>query len=174
MSRLVPMLLSAWLGAGILFSAVVAPAAFAVLPSRTLAGTLVGRVLPVRFISGIIVAAVSRLVDRGAAVTRPRVRRLALGVVMVACGVAQFGIGPRIERTRAQIQGPIEQLSRDDPRRVAFGRLHALSVGWLGLAMLGAVTTVLLSALSPRTNRTLASGRSSHSPGGSLDSAAVR
>jgi len=49
-------LLSAWLGAGVLFATVVAPAAFAVLPSRALAGALVGRVLPVIFVSGIVAA----------------------------------------------------------------------------------------------------------------------
>jgi hypothetical protein len=48
----VVLLLAAWLGAGMLLAAVVAPAAFAVLPSRTLAGALVGRVLPTVFIAG--------------------------------------------------------------------------------------------------------------------------
>ena len=46
------LLLSALLGAGILFASVVAPAAFAALPSRSLAGALVGRVLPVVFVAG--------------------------------------------------------------------------------------------------------------------------
>ena len=57
MSRagVVALLLAAWLGAGVLFAAVVAPAAFAVLPSRNLAGALVGRVLPVVLIAGVVV-----------------------------------------------------------------------------------------------------------------------
>src|SRR4029453_4191577 len=61
----VTVLLSAWLGPPVLLAPVVAPAAFAVLPSRTLAGALVGRVLPVVFIAGLIVALASLWLDRG-------------------------------------------------------------------------------------------------------------
>ena len=146
MNRVSPiaMLLAAWLGAGTLFAAVVAPAAFAVLPSRTLAGALVGRVLPVLFAAGIIIALVSLWLDRSSAERPARVRRFALVLIAASCAVAQFGVGPRIERVRRQIGGPIEQLSPDDARRVAFGRLHAASVGWLGLAMVAAATTLVL------------------------------
>ena len=132
-------LLSAWLGAGVLFATVVAPAAFAVLPSRELAGALVGRVLPVIFISGIIVAVAGLLLDRSGAGRLPRVRRGALVAVEL--------------RNRREIAGPIEQLAPRDPRRVAFGQLHAISVGWLGLAMLGAATTVMLASMAPRPRR---------------------
>ena len=145
------LLLSAWLGAATLFSAVVAPAAFDALPSRTLAGALVGRVLPVIFIAGIVVAVVSLVLDRGRGGRSPRVRRTALIVMALACGAAQFGVAPRIERVRGQIDGPIEQLAEGDPRRVAFGRLHAISVVWLGLAMLGAATTVVLASVAPKS-----------------------
>lgn len=145
------LLLSAWLGAATLFTAVVAPAAFAALPSRTLAGALVGRVLPVVFIAGIVAAVVSLVLDRGRRGRSPRVRRIALIVTALACGAAQFGVAPRIEHVRRQIDGPIEQLAEGDPRRVAFGRLHAISVAWLGLAMLGAATTVVLASIAPKS-----------------------
>ena len=145
-----PLLLSAWLGAATLFSAVVAPAAFAALPSRTLAGALVGRVLPVVFIAGIVVAAISLGLDRAQRGRMPRVRRIALIVVAIACGAAQFYVAPRIESVRQEINGPIEQLAPSDARRVTFGRLHAVSVGWLGLAMMAATTALVLASLSPR------------------------
>lgn len=143
--------LAAWLGAGLLFAAVVAPAAFAVLPSRSLAGALVGRVLPVIFVAGIVVALTGLLLDRSDTGRLPGVRRAALVAVAVACAVAQFGVGPRIERIRQEITGPIEQLPPGDPRRAAFGRLHAASVAWLGLAMLAAATTVVLVSLPARS-----------------------
>ena len=145
-----PLLLSAWLGAATLFSAVVAPAAFAALPSRTLAGALVGRVLPVVFIAGIVVAAISLGLDRAQRGRMPRVRRIALIVVAIACGAAQFYVAPRIESVRQEINGPIEQIAPSDARRVTFGRLHAVSVGWLGLAMMAATTALVLASLSPR------------------------
>lgn len=149
MSRagLVSILLSAWLGAAVLLATVVAPAAFAVLPSRTLAGALVGRVLPVVFIAGLIVALASLWLDSGDRGRAIRVRRAMLVVAAVSCAAAQFAVGPRIERVRKEIAGPVEHLSPDDPRRIAFGRLHAASVVWLGLAMVAAVTTLVLVSL---------------------------
>jgi hypothetical protein len=145
-----PLLLSAWLGAAPLFSAVVAPAAFAALPSRTLAGELVGRVLPVVFIAGIVVAAISLGLDRTRRGRMPGVRRVALVVIAIACGAAQFYVGPRIERVRQEIDGPVEQLTPTDARRVTFGRLHAISVGWLGLAMIAATTALVLASIPPK------------------------
>lgn len=149
MSRagVVSILLSAWLGAAVLVTTVVAPAAFAVLPSRTLAGALVGRVLPVLFIAGLVVALASLSLDSGDHGRAIRVRRAMLIVAAVSCAAAQFAVAPRIERVRKEIAGPVEQLSPDDPRRIAFGRLHAASVAWLGVAMVADVTTLILVSL---------------------------
>jgi hypothetical protein len=133
-----------------LFSAVVAPAAFAALPSRTLAGAVVGRVLPVVFIAGIAVAVISLGLDRAPRGRLPGVRRVALIVIALACGAAQFYVGPRIESVRREIDGPIEQLAPSDARRLSFGRLHAVSVGWLGLAMIAAATALVLASIPPK------------------------
>jgi hypothetical protein len=143
----VTILLSAWLGAAVLVTTVVAPAAFALLPSRTLAGALVGRVLPVLFIAGLVVALASLSLDSGDHGRAIRVRRAMLIVAAVSCAAAQFAVAPRIERVRKEIVGPVEQLSTDDPRRIAFGRLHAASVAWLGVAMVADVTTLILVSL---------------------------
>ena len=143
--------LAAWLGAAILFAAAVAPAAFAVLPSRTLAGALVGRVLPLIFYVGIVVGVVVVALDWGGAGSRAR---LVAGLVMiVSSAIAQFAVGARIDRVRRAIPGSIEALAPDDPRRIAFGRLHAMSVGWLALAMVAAAVALVLAAraLTPRS-----------------------
>ena len=102
MSRavVVTVLLSTWLGAAVLLATVVAPAAFAVLPSRTLAGALVGRVLPVVFIAGLIVSLATLWLDSGDRGRAIRVRRALLIVVAVSCAAAQFAVGPRIARGR--------------------------------------------------------------------------
>jgi hypothetical protein len=141
--------LALWLGAALLFSAAVAPALFAVLPTRTLAGAVVGRLLPVIFYSGMLVGAAVVAIElllhgrwnwRG---------REAPGAVMLAsCGIAQLVVGPRIERLRADIGGVLEMLAADDARRAAFGRLHGASVAWLGLGMIAAVVAIVLSARS--------------------------
>jgi hypothetical protein len=145
------LLLAIWIGAALLFTLVVAPAAFAVLPTRTLAGALVGRVLPVIFYAGVVIGSLIVLLDI-AGRTGAWGRSAAGAVSALACAVAQLVVGTRIDRLRAAISGPLDALAGDDPRRVAFGRLHAISVGWLGLAMVAAIVALTLAvrALPPR------------------------
>ena len=150
-SRSLPVvLLAAWLGAATFFAAVIAPAAFRVLPERALAGALVGRTLPVIFLAGVgagTLVALLAWMDRDAVGRVPRV--LGGALVALTCGVATWGALGRIERLRAAIGGTLDTLPPDDARRVMFGRLHALSVGLLGAAMLVAAIT-LVSFLRPR------------------------
>ncbi len=137
-------LLAAWLGAAVLVAVVVAPAAFAVLPTRTLAGAVVGRVLPVLFWSG-MVAGIA-----GLYLLRPSSMRGWLGVslvaLVVACAGAQLGVAPRIATVRASVQGAVDALDPSDARRQTFGRLHAMSVGLMGLgAVASGVALVIVS-----------------------------
>ncbi|MBK5189720.1 MAG: DUF4149 domain-containing protein, partial [Gemmatimonadaceae bacterium] len=141
------MLLAAWLGATLYFTVTVTRAAFAVLPARTLSGALVGQILPVLFDSGILVGAC--LV--GAAILSPagaaRTASLAGGIaIAVLAAVARFVILTRIARLRLSLPAAIDSLAAGDPARRAFGQLHAMSVGALGLAMLiGIVVAVVLA-----------------------------
>lgn len=127
------LILAAWLGAAVFMAAVVAPAAFAALPTRTLAGALVGRALPVLFVAGMIAGGAAAFLRR-----ESRAGLVLALAVAAACAVAQFGVAPRIEALRRQLDVPLESLPRDDVRRAAFGRLHGLSVIWLGVGMLAA------------------------------------
>jgi hypothetical protein len=138
------LLLAIWIGAASLFTLVVAPAAFAVLPTRTLAGALVGRVLPILFYAGIVIGSIIVILDL-AGRTGAWGRAAAGAVSALACAVAQLVVGTRIDRLRASIPVPLDALAGDDPRRLAFGRLHAISVGWLGIAMLAAVVALTLA-----------------------------
>jgi hypothetical protein len=125
---------------------------FAVLPTRELAGEVVGRVLPGLFYSGIVLGAlviVIEVASRGGWSWRGR-ETLGLAIV-IACIAAQLIVAPRIARLRDQIAGPIESLPTDDARRVAFGRLHGVSVAWLGIAMLAALITLVLAARTLRS-----------------------
>lgn len=153
--------LAAWLGAAVLFAAVVARAAFAVLPTRALAGALVGRVLPVVFVAGIVAAIVAALVAWGASPRFERTRLALLAAAALACAVAQFGVGPRIQRVRAEIGPNVEALSPTDPRRREFGRLHGVSVAWMGAGMLaaGVALALTLAAMRPSGGAPVAAAR---------------
>jgi hypothetical protein len=142
-------LLALWLGAAALFAAAVGPAAFDVLPSRALAGALVGRVLPVVFWSGIVVGLASALLEWRAEPSS-RARMLGSLAVALACAASHLVIGGRIARLRAQIGGALDTLGVDDPRRLQFGRLHAVSVLGLGVAMLVAAVVLVLAARAAR------------------------
>ena len=146
-------LLSLWLGAALITVAVVAPAAFSVLPSRTLAGLMVGAVLPTLFVAGMIVPIVAIALSAPAL---PKGARLGAAtaalMTTLGCAVSQFGITPRLDSLRAEIGGPVDALPLDDARRVAFGLYHGYNVAGLGVAMLGATVCLgfLLLAKRPR------------------------
>ncbi|MEO5813829.1 MAG: DUF4149 domain-containing protein [Gemmatimonadaceae bacterium] len=137
-------LLAAWLGASLLVAAVIAPAAFAVLPTRTLAGALVGRVLPVIFWSGMTLGIV--VAGLGGRMGLGRFGLASAIVLALASAVAQLIVSPRIEALRASIGGAVDALDVTDPRRMAFGRMHGMSVLLMGVGMLAAaVALVVLS-----------------------------
>jgi hypothetical protein len=134
-------LLAAWLGAAMLVALVVAPAAFAVLPSRTLAGALVGRVLPVLFWTGMVIGlAVATL---GWSMPHRFWRTSGALALAAACAAAQLVVAPRIAGRREQIGGAVDALDPADPRRQAFGRLHGMSVAWMGVGGLAALLTLV-------------------------------
>lgn len=148
------LLAALWLGAAVYFSFAVAPSAFAVLPSRELAGALVTRTLGVVNVGGVIVALVLLAT---VALGRRRVSRLALraeaialALILALCAVGHFVIAARLRAMRAAMTGTIDALAKDDPARVAFNDLHGYSVMALGVAMLAGLVALLLIARRTR------------------------
>lgn len=141
------LLLAAWLGAALYFSVVVTRAAFAVLPSRAMAGALVGQTLPVLFDTGIVVGVCLVALALGSAGGILRTTSLVGGAIIATLtALARFVILARIARLRLSMPAAVDSLAVTDPARRAFGQLHALSVGVLGLAMLtGIVVAVVLA-----------------------------
>jgi len=132
------LLASAWLGAAVFFTAIVAPGAFAVLSSHLLAGGLIVRVLPPLFYAGLAIGLVAVILDAS--------RRRWAGLIMaVACATAQFVVARRIDRLRATVAGPVDALPSNDPRQAAFAQLHGLSVALLLIAMIAALVVVILA-----------------------------
>ncbi|WP_284352015.1 DUF4149 domain-containing protein [Roseisolibacter agri] len=146
-------LLAAWIGAAALVAAVVAPAAFSVLPTRALAGALVGRVLPVIFLTGLAVGLGAAVLGWHVAPAFARTRLVLPLLTALACGVAQFGIAPRIQRLRAEMGPSIEALPTTDPRRAQFGRLHGISVAFMGAGLLAAGAALVLTAVAATRER---------------------
>ena len=126
-------LLAAWIAVALFVAAVIAPAAFAVLPTRALAGALVGEALPVLFMAGIIVGAATIALHASTS----RVAAVA-GVVLLAGNAAALMIEHRLHALLVSIGAPIDSISITDPRRIAFGRMHGVSVLMMAIGLVGA------------------------------------
>lgn len=137
-----------WLGAACFFSFAVAPSAFAVLPSREIAGALVSRTLAIVNYGGLIIGVVllaSSFVGRSFT-NRLRLwtERFLLLVLTLACAAGQFVIALWLSIIKGQIGRPIDELAVDDPLRIQFDDLHQYSIWALGAAMIAALLAYFL------------------------------
>jgi uncharacterized membrane protein len=138
-----------WLGGLIFFAFVVAPTVFSpgLLPTRHLAGEIVGRTLGalhwMGIVSGIVFLFASAIYNRmtvGSA--RPLARRhLLIALMLLLTLISQFAISPKMHALRAEA-GVIDNLPLDSLVHTEFDRLHVWSekfeegVFLLGLAAL--------------------------------------
>jgi hypothetical protein len=115
-----------------------APATFEIIASRgvpdgrVLAGAIFGETLRRFHLFSYACGAVilGSLLLRAALGPRPAYTGPRLAIAAVMLGTALFSgiyLTSRIERTRAEAGGAPSALAQDDPRRVTFGRLHAVS-----------------------------------------------
>ncbi|MGH9502799.1 MAG: DUF4149 domain-containing protein [Terriglobales bacterium] len=137
-----------WLG-GLVFFPVVAQTAFSVLPTRHLAGLVVGRSLGILhwmgIISGIVFLASSLLLSRLSAgeshLFAPR--NLLICVMLMLTLISQFGIIPGMDAIRASM-GEIDAEPADSPARLQFDGLHHWSTRIeSGVILLGLVVAYL-------------------------------
>jgi hypothetical protein len=128
---LVFLALGLWLGAILFFGIAVAPTAFAVLPTHALAGEVVSGSLAklhtLAFICGglllILFLLSGKLRGHGAA----GLAKIVLVVVMLGCtAYTQYGVGKTMLNLRTQM-GKIDDVPKNDPRRIEFNRLHKYS-----------------------------------------------
>ena len=123
-----------WLGGLIFFAFVVAPTVFApgLLPTRQLAGEIVGRSLGalhwMGIISGIVFLIASAIYNRmTVGQARPFAgRHLAIALMLGLTLISQFVISPKMHALRAQA-GVIDNIPLDSPVRAEFDRLHVWS-----------------------------------------------
>ena len=138
-----------WLGGLIFFAFVLAPVAFSVIPTRHMAGTVVGKSLVtlhwMGIIAGLVYLITSLLYSRLTMGTpHPFAARNILVVLMLVLTlVSQFGIIPRMDKLRASI-GTIDSVPPDNPARVQFDGLHVWSTRVeTGVLLLALVLTYL-------------------------------
>jgi Domain of unknown function (DUF4149) len=153
-------LLAAWLGASVFFSFVVAPSAFAVLPTHELAGNLVTRTLAVVNISGVVMALLliisahySWLATTNPAMMNDRARRRAwwleytsIFIIGLTTTIGHWQINARLLALRHAMGRPIDDVAVNDPLRVEFNSLHGQSVAMLSLAMMAALVAFVVIA----------------------------
>jgi hypothetical protein len=125
------LVLALWMGSIFYFAAVVAPTAFAVLPTRTLAGMVVSRSLAnlhwIGIVCGLVFLLCSVLLAMIEGGPSPFHGRDLLLVAMMAITLAaHFGIERRMNNLKANM-GVIDVIPQQDARRVEFNRLHVWS-----------------------------------------------
>ncbi len=161
MNNLRLFLLGLWLGAAVLFSAVVAPTAFHVLRSFNLpnageiAGTIVSHTLSIVNISGFVLSLILMVVALGLKRNYSRGRLTAqmilLATMAIATAVGEWIIAARMRALRAAMVVPIDQVSVSDPKRMAFAALHGYSVAALGVAIIAALLACFIVGNRSRT-----------------------
>ena len=150
------LLIGLWLGAACFFSFAVAPSAFAVLPSRELAGSVVSRTLAIvnygGLLMGLILFASSFVKQSEIKKIGLWAERFLLVVFSSACGVGQFVIALWLSYIRSQINRPIDEVAPEDPLRIQFNNFHQYSVWVLGAAMIAALVLFFIMTQNLRRN----------------------
>jgi hypothetical protein len=140
-------LLSVWFGALAFFTTSVAQAAFAVLPTRRMAGDLVAPILMNLEYVSLAMSVVLMVALLLARETRTKTWFIEFGIYVaafVATALARFIVAAKIHDIRAQFGDKLDTLATTDPARVWFGQLHGISVGLMGLVMLLVLSLIMV------------------------------
>ena len=140
--------LTLWVGGLLVLGGIAAPSTFEVLAThhvasdRVIAGAVFGAILRrfhlLSYVCGFVLLAT--LLARGVLGPRPIwfAARVGTACLMVAAtAYSGLVVSSEIARVQAQIGGSPSSLPESDPRRAAFGRLHATSTGLQLVPILG-------------------------------------
>jgi hypothetical protein len=140
--------LTLWLGGLLVLGAIAAPAIFDVIAARPLggdrmlAGAIFGEILR-RFLLltyGCGVVVFGSLLVRGVLGPRPTMFAVRLGLaflMLLATAYSGLVVSGQIQRAQEQIGAAPSTLPEGDPRRAAFGRLHARSTALQLVPLIG-------------------------------------
>ena len=150
------LLLSVWLGSMIFFSFAVAPSAFAVLPTRELAGVMVTSTIAKIELLGLVIGPLLILVQaaswraRHTSTLNKSLPVILVLVMIAAAALSRFWISPQMVSLRAAMGGHIDDVSASDPLRMQFNDLHQYSVGLMSTAMIAGIVVLFLTGRSWR------------------------
>ncbi len=139
-----------WLG-GLMFFPVVAAAAFGSVADTHVAGTVVRKSLLALHYEGLVAGSLI-VVLLLVAQTLGALKRRVVGPVVVTLimlgltAFSQFWIIPKMEGYRIATGGSIDAVSRDNPNRLAFNKLHIVSERVEESVLLGGIVLVILLA----------------------------
>jgi hypothetical protein len=140
--------LTLWVGGLLVLGGIAAPSIFDILAARqlaqdrVLAGAIFGEVLRrfhlLTYVCGVVL--LTTLLVRGVLGPRPIMFAVRLGIaflMLVASAYSGLIVSAQIVRAQAELGVAPSSLPQDDPRRAAFGRLHAMSTGLELVPVLG-------------------------------------
>jgi hypothetical protein len=125
--------LGVWVGAALFVGVLLAPGAFATLPTRELAGNVVGMALGRLHLLGYACGAMFLLASViGARSVGALARPAAICVIgmLLLTAVTQFGVNAKVGELREQMRtefGSVDAAPRNHALRAQFGRLHGIS-----------------------------------------------
>jgi len=147
--------LALWAG-GEVFFVLVAGIAFSVLPDAHSAGMVVrGSLMALHRIgigAGVVyLLATLALLAMRRDTHRARAAEVALvGVMLAVTLYSQMSVIPRMENDRMSLGGDVAQVSKDNPVRHDFDRLHSLSVNLEGAVLLCSLVLIALAPIHDR------------------------
>jgi len=141
------------IGPAVFFGAIVAPAAFRILPTRDLAASLTGPVLSgacvLAEVAFGVLFATSWWLTRGAiprsTLLRSLLTRLPVAGFFAALVIRELLIPP-MDRIRQEAPGLIDNLPAADPSRLLLDRYHRLATGFFGAVLVVALAILFLTA----------------------------
>lgn len=149
------LILSLWLGACAFFIFIMAPTVFEVIPSRHDAGNVVTAALMQIDLFGLVsgpLLLVTTLIGWLPLGTPIRLRSLAALVMTAAAGISRQWLTPEMIRLREAMGARIEAVDAEEPLKIAFSRLHAVSTTLMvlhaGLAL--ALLVYAIAATTPK------------------------
>jgi uncharacterized membrane protein len=142
-----------WIGGIIFLAFVLAPTAFTpgLLPTRHMAGSIVGRSLDLlhymAIVSGVVFLIASMAYSRMTAGTAKPLaaRHLVIALMLVLTVISQFAISPKMHAIRAEAR-VIDDLPLDSPLRMEFDRLHVWSEKFEEAVLLLGLVAIYMTA----------------------------